>query len=100
MRGLCSLRSTLNMDTKMFAKKTRIYGIAMQTAGFAVCGSSLTRAAQCYGVGPAREEPRTTEAVVRATCLMIELRKVGSSKPALRQPPQHLVMAFTRSNGA
>jgi len=39
-----------------------------QTAGFAVCGSSLTRATQCYGVAPAREETRTTEAVVGATC--------------------------------
>ena len=39
-----------------------------QTAGFAVCGSSLTRATRCYGAAPARKETRTTEAVVRATC--------------------------------
>jgi hypothetical protein len=36
-----------------------------QTAGFSVCGSSLTRATR-YGVSPAGEETRTTEAVVRA----------------------------------
>ena len=31
-------------------------------------GSLLTRATQCYVVAPTREETRTTEAVVRATC--------------------------------
>ena len=39
-----------------------------QTAAFAVCGSSLTR--RLDGRVPAREETRTTEAVVRATCLL------------------------------
>ncbi len=39
-----------------------------QTAGFAVCGSSLTRATRWDGVAPAREETRTTRTVVRATC--------------------------------
>jgi hypothetical protein len=39
MRGLFSRPPTINKDTKMFAKKTRIYGIAMQTSGGEVWSS-------------------------------------------------------------
>jgi hypothetical protein len=38
VRGLFFLPLTFNMSTEMFAKKTKTYGIAMQTSGFEVCG--------------------------------------------------------------
>jgi hypothetical protein len=40
---------------KKLVKKTRIYGIAMQTAPFAVCGSSFGSLSQTRGLTPLLE---------------------------------------------